>query len=136
MVHLCSLNTEYVDVCELFFLKGLFHCSFSLVRQQLDSFDEFINNTIQEIVEDSRPILAIGDPWNQDGTDVVTSVLFLIVSLATFLCLGNSSFFFFFERTKVEIKFGQVYVIPPAHTEANGTSCAILPSDCRLRHFT
>jgi len=80
-----------------------------LVRQQLDSYDEFINNTIQEIVEDSRPILVIGEPWQNDGVDV---------------------------RTKIEIKFDQVYVIPPVHTEANGTSASVLPSDCRLRHFT
>jgi len=80
-----------------------------LVQQQLNSFDEFINNTIQEIVEDTRPIVVIGEPWNKNGVDV---------------------------RRKVEIKRNQVYVIPPIHKEANGQHQAILPSDCRLRHFT
>ena len=44
-----------------------------LVRQQLDSFDEFINNTIQEIVSDTQSVLVIGDPQTRGGIDVVTS---------------------------------------------------------------
>ena len=45
----------------------------SMVRQQLDSFDEFIMNTMQEIVEDSQDIVVLGEPEIQDdsGEDVV-----------------------------------------------------------------
>jgi DNA-directed RNA polymerase II subunit RPB2 len=81
-----------------------------LVRQQTDSYDEFINNTIQEIIEDSKPIIVISEPWMDKEEKEIC--------------------------TKVEIKFGQIYVIPPIHTETNGSSQPILPSDCRLRHLT
>lgn len=44
-----------------FLQKGLFFCSSyfdekGLVRQQLDSFDEFIQMSVQRIVEDAPPI--------------------------------------------------------------------------------
>lgn len=44
-----------------FSLKSLFFCSSyfdekGLVRQQLDSFDEFIQMSVQRIVEDAPPI--------------------------------------------------------------------------------
>merc|ERR1719427_2375538 len=55
-----------------------------LVMQQLSSFNEFINNTLQEIVVESRPILLLSEPRTMpNGQD---------------------------ERTKIEVKFGQVWM--------------------------
>lgn len=41
-----------------------------LVRQQLDSFDEFIQNTMQEVVEQSNPIDLYPDPVGGDDNQV------------------------------------------------------------------
>eukprot|EP01084_Bolivina_argentea_P251838 422540_1 len=82
-----------------------------LVRQQIASFDEFVRNTIQEIVEDTGEIYAISGPQRSpdDGRDY---------------------------RTKIKIEFAQVYITPPTRV---GDSCQeepLLPSACRLRQFT
>ena len=45
----CALNRTSCSVSSYFDEKGL-------VRQQLDSFDEFIQMSVQRIVEDSPPI--------------------------------------------------------------------------------
>lgn len=52
-----------------------------LVRQQLDSFDEFITNTILEIVEDTRPFDIKPQPLYGPGQSVGD------VSIQTTLCL-------------------------------------------------
>ena len=51
-----------------------------LVRQQLDSFDEFIQNTMQEVVEQSHPIELYPEPAGGDDNKVFPCRATAIVS--------------------------------------------------------
>ena len=82
-----------------------------LVRQQLDSFDEFVQNTMQEVVEESLPIeLFPESPYPEDHADFV--------------------------RKKIRIKFGQVYLSQPMVDEADGSTEQMFPNMARLRNLT
>lgn len=91
-------------------ISKYFDCN-GLVRQQIASFDEFVRNSIQEIVEDTGEIYAISAPQTSpdDGKDY---------------------------RTKMKIEFAQVYITPPTRSGDAAQEEALLPSACRLRQFT
>jgi len=91
-------------------ISKYFECN-GLVRQQIASFDEFVRNTIQEIVEDTGELYAISAPQqsNDDGRDY---------------------------RTKMKIEFNQVYITPPTRVGDHQQEEPLLPSMCRLRQFT
>lgn len=78
-----------------------------LVRQQLDSFNEFIENTMQEIVDENSKLV-----------------------LETTSSTGDM-----FPR-RYEIEFGQVYLSKPTMTEADGTTQPMFPNEARLRNLT
>ncbi|KAI3641373.1 hypothetical protein MIR68_000503 [Amoeboaphelidium protococcarum] len=81
-----------------------------LVRQQLDSFDSFIQNTMQELVDEhSQLVLQSNSQFSGQEGDVT--------------------------RRHV-IQFGQVYLSKPLHTEKDGMSTPLLPSMARLRNLT
>jgi DNA-directed RNA polymerase II subunit RPB2 len=87
-----------------------------LVRQQLDSFDEFIQNTMQELVDDSGDIRVspeiqhlVGYEENEDEEE-------------------NKQVF--------EIQFGQVYLSKPTTVEKDGTVTNMFPHEARLRNMT
>jgi len=84
-----------------------------LVRQQLDSFDEFIQNTMQELVDDSGDIRVSPEIQHMVGYDDEA-----------------------FEReqekdTKLvfEIHFGQVYLSKPTTVEKDGTVTNMFPHE-------
>jgi DNA-directed RNA polymerase II subunit RPB2 len=80
-----------------------------LVTQQLDSFDEFIQNTIQEIVDDDSKI--IHQSVNQHtGVDDTTK--------------------------QYTIEFGQIYLSKAMMTEADGSRQPLFPHEARLRNLT
>eukprot|EP01038_Epipyxis_sp_PR26KG_P008520 gene8520-11517_t len=81
-----------------------------LVRQQIDSFDEFISNTIPELISDSGEIIL--KPENQ-------------------FIIGKDS-----ELFAYQIKFGQVYVTKPKMFEADGEGRELYPQEARLRSLT
>lgn len=82
-----------------------------LVRQQLDSFNEFIENTMQEIVdENSRLVLET----TVSGMDGMQGQL----------------------PKRYEIEFGQVYLSKPTMTESDGTTQPMFPNEARLRNLT
>lgn len=82
-----------------------------LVRQQLDSFNEFIENTMQEIVdENSRLVLETTISSSGDGGPTLPR--------------------------RYEIEFGQVYLSKPTMTEADGTTQPMFPNEARLRNLT
>lgn len=86
-----------------------FFDSKGLVSQQLDSFDEFVNSTMQELVsEDSVLTLDQNTPTNDDGIVL----------------------------RRYEIKFGQVFLSRPTVTEGDGTTNPLLPNEARLRNLT
>ncbi|AGO11076.1 AaceriAFR404Cp [[Ashbya] aceris (nom. inval.)] len=81
-----------------------------LVSQQLDSFNQFINYTIQDLIlEDSTLIL---EQLAQHTTEA-----------------DNIS-------RKYEISFGKIYLAKPSMTESDGVSHAMYPQEARLRNLT
>jgi DNA-directed RNA polymerase II subunit RPB2 len=91
-----------------------------LVRQQLDSFDEFVQNTMQELVDDSGDIRVSPEIQHMVGYDdeaydedqaTDTKLVF-------------------------EIHFGQVYLSKPTTVEKDGTVTNMFPHEARLRNLT
>ncbi|KAI9319066.1 DNA-directed RNA polymerase II subunit RPB2 [Dichotomocladium elegans] len=77
-----------------------------LVRQQLDSFDEFVQNTMQELVDENSNLVL--QHVGGDG-DVVKRYI---------------------------IDFGQIYLSKPTMTEADGTIAPMFPHEARIRNLT
>lgn len=91
-----------------------------LVRQQLDSFDEFIQNTMQELVDDSgsirlSPEMQLSVGYDEQGYEEA----------------ANST-----TKRVFEIKFGQVYLSKPTTVEKDGTVTNMFPHEARLRNLT
>ncbi|KAI5961800.1 RPB2 [Candida margitis] len=81
-----------------------------LVSQQLDSFDEFIESTIQELIwEDSHLIL---DQPAQHTSEKDN------------------------KNKRYEITFGKMYISKPSQTEGDGTTHLMFPQEARLRNLT
>jgi DNA-directed RNA polymerase II subunit RPB2 len=82
-----------------------------LVRQQLDSFDAFIQNTMQELVDESPDLILQPESQHKPGAGPQT-------------------------QTRYIINFGQIYLSRPTMTEADGSTQAMLPNEARLRNLT
>lgn len=83
-----------------------------LVRQQLDSFDEFIQNTMQEIVDESSDIEIRPESQHNPGRQAE---------------IGDVTY---------KINFGQIYLSKPMMTEADGETATLWPKAARLRNLT
>jgi DNA-directed RNA polymerase II subunit RPB2 len=83
-----------------------------LVRQQLDSFDEFIQNTMQEIVDESSDIEIRPESQHNPGRNAE---------------IGDVTY---------KINFGQIYLSKPMMTEADGETATLWPKAARLRNLT
>ncbi|XP_039254275.1 DNA-directed RNA polymerase II subunit RPB2 [Styela clava] len=81
-----------------------------LVRQQLDSFDEFIQMSVQRIVEDA-PMIELQAEAQHTTTELVTP-------------------------TKYHLKFEQIYLSKPTHWEKDGAPSPMMPNEARLRNLT
>ncbi|UYV80382.1 POLR2B, partial [Cordylochernes scorpioides] len=81
-----------------------------LVRQQLDSFDEFIQMSVQRIVEDTPPIDIQAEAQHTSG-EVEVPPRYLL-------------------------KFEQIYLSKPTHWEKDGAPTAMMPNEARLRNLT
>ncbi len=82
-----------------------------LVRQQLDSFDAFIENTMQELVDES-PQLVLQPEQHKSGQQ------------------GHAS------NKHYVVNFGQIYLSKPTFTESDGTTQPMFPNEARLRNLT
>lgn len=97
-----SQNECWAVVSAFFREKGL-------VRQQLDSYNDFIQTTMQEIVDENSTIVLLAQSPSGDEA----------------------------HAKKYTIKFGQVYLSkPPTITESDGTTFSMFPSDARTRSLT
>ncbi|KAL8228691.1 hypothetical protein R6Q57_013591 [Mikania cordata] len=83
-----------------------------LVRQQIDSFDKFIEYTIQEIVDESPDIEIRSESQHNQGHQPD------------------------FAETSYKISFSQIYLGEPAMTESDGGIIKLLPKAARLRNLT
>mmetsp|Transcript_11674 Transcript_11674/g.23007 ORF Transcript_11674/g.23007 Transcript_11674/m.23007 type:complete len:1240 (+) Transcript_11674:630-4349(+) len=81
-----------------------------LVRQQLDSFDEFINNSMQELIADSPDIVVRMNYQHIPGQHTQPSMH--------------------------SLRFGQIYMCPPILRESDGTASTLYPHEARLRNLT
>eukprot|EP01006_Ploeotia_vitrea_P039430 TRINITY_DN66349_c5_g7_i1.p1 TRINITY_DN66349_c5_g7~~TRINITY_DN66349_c5_g7_i1.p1 ORF type:complete len:1224 (+),score=711.11 TRINITY_DN66349_c5_g7_i1:173-3844(+) len=82
-----------------------------LVRQQLDSFDEFVENTIAEVVEQSRVLEWFPDPdVAPDHPD--------------------------YKRVKHSMRFIEASLSTPSLTDKDGKREPLLPNVARMRHLT
>lgn len=87
-----------------------------LVRQQLDSFDEFVQNTMQELVDDSGEIRVAPEIQHLVGYDEYEEP----------------------EDNKLvfSVTFGQVYLSKPTSVEKDGSVTNMFPHEARLRNLT
>ena len=84
-----------------------------LVSQQLDSYDEFTRNTIQDIVsENGQIILEQNTPYNPDEDD--NPII----------------------KRRYIINFGRVFLARPTHVEGDGSTNQLYPHEARLRNLT
>ncbi|KAL3090391.1 hypothetical protein niasHS_006843 [Heterodera schachtii] len=81
-----------------------------LVRQQLDSFDEFIQMSVQRIVE------------NSPAVELQTELQHMSGEIET--------------PTRFSLKFGQIYLSKPTHWEKDGAPTPLMPNEARLRNLT
>lgn len=86
-----------------------------LVRQQLDSFNEFINSSMQEVVDECGEFSLRPNAQHAPGDRGMTSAM---------------------EDMEITVKFGQVYLSKPTMTEADGETAILFPKDARLRNLT
>ncbi|KAI9842564.1 MAG: DNA-dependent RNA polymerase II [Sclerophora amabilis] len=82
-----------------------------LVSQQLDSFDEFVSTTMQELVEENSQLILDQNAPPSDEEDPIA-------------------------LRRYEIKFGTVLLSRPAMTEGDGSTSVMLPQEARLRNLT
>ncbi|RCK56345.1 DNA-directed RNA polymerase II subunit RPB2 [Candida viswanathii] len=81
-----------------------------LVSQQIDSFNEFVETSIQELVwEDSHLILDQPAQYTSEED---------------------------YKNKRYEIVFGKIYISKTSQTEGDGTTHAVFPQEARLRNLT
>ncbi|ESN95719.1 hypothetical protein HELRODRAFT_102505 [Helobdella robusta] len=83
-----------------------------MVRQQLDSFDEFIQNSIQRIVDDS-PQIDLQTEAKHSSSHIENPL-----------------------QPQYQLKFEQVYLSKPTHWEKDGAPSPMMPNEARLRNLT
>ncbi|KAF9106536.1 DNA-dependent RNA polymerase II [Mortierella sp. GBA35] len=103
-------NYEPITLEDCWTVISSFFDGKGLVRHQLDSFDMFIQNTMQEIIDNNSQIIIQTTNQHTGGIgDVVR---------------------------RYEINFGQLYLSRPSATEPDGTTHILLPHEARVRGLT
>ncbi len=81
-----------------------------LVRQQIDSFEDFIENTLQEVIDNSLPMEAKRETPPSDPQN--------------------------YQYAKTKIKFDQIFIGQPEYREPDGSTENLFPRTARLRNLT
>ncbi len=84
------------------------------MRQQLDSFNEFVSNTMQEIIDEGAEISIRPENQFAPGADEEEEG----------------------EAKEYKIKFGQIYLSKPLVTEHDEETDSLFPREARLRNLT
>ena len=82
----------------------------TLVSQQIASFNEFVTNTMQELVDENSTLI-LDQNMQYTGRDSD-------------------------ETRRYEVKFGQLSLSRPTQTEHDGTVQPMMPNEARLRNLT
>ena len=108
-----------------------------LVRQQLDSFDEFIQMSVQRIVEDTPSIELQAEAQHRRG-ETETPVRIILSKFISLIILDECplSSFIFDLQPKYVVKFEQIYLSKPTHWEKDGSPSPMMPNEARLRNLT
>lgn len=83
-----------------------------MVRQQLDSFREFVGTALQEIVNENGDIIIKPDTQHIIGEDELIAI------------------------KEFRIKFGQIFFSKPTFSEVDGDMTKLFPREARLRNLT
>jgi DNA-directed RNA polymerase II subunit RPB2 len=97
-----------------------------LVRQQLESFNEFVENTMQEIVDENARLML---DQHQQYTGVDNDAESVSLPARGFHAVADP-------QKRYEISFGQIYLSKAAMTEQDGTTNMLFPQEARLRNLT
>ncbi|GAB4814750.1 hypothetical protein N2152v2_001796, partial [Parachlorella kessleri] len=84
-----------------------------LVRQQLDSFNDFINTSLQEIVDENNLITITPQNQHNPGMQIDEE-----------------------DQKEYQVKFGQIYLSKPTFVEPDGETAVLFPKEARLRNLT
>lgn len=105
-------GADYVPLAQEDYWKVInsFFDEKGLVRQQLESFNEFVENTMQELVDENAKLTL--DQFSQHTG-----------------ARGD-------ETRRYEISFGQIYLAKVAMTEMDGQTVGLFPQEARLRNLT
>ncbi|KAJ3024652.1 UNVERIFIED_CONTAM: DNA-dependent RNA polymerase II [Siphonaria sp. JEL0065] len=103
-------DEEYLTQEDCWKVISAFFNEKGLVRQQLDSFNEFIQNTMQEIVAENGQLVVQTNPQYSGGDDDGAK--------------------------RYSIEFGQVYLAKPVRREGDGVTEPLYPQQARLRNLT
>ena len=106
-----DIDEEEITQTDAWIVIDSYFADKGLVRQQIDSFNEFIDVTIQEIVDDTG-MFSI-EAANQFG-------------------IGQDHG----RKMRAHVAFGQVFVGKPTFHEQDGTMSHITPQHARLRNLT
>lgn len=108
----------------------------TLVSQQIDSFNEFVNTTMQELVDESGSLILDQNMQHSgkagDATVSLREGLRLLSSLPSGKLIANAAH----TQKRYELKFEQIYLSKPTQTEADGTVAPMFPNEARLRNLT
>lgn len=89
-----------------------FFDSKGLVRQQLDSFREFLENSLQEVVSENGAVTLKPEAQHHPGDQDML------------------------EEKEYRIVFRQIYLSKPSFNEADGETTVLFPREARLRNLT
>lgn len=98
-----------------------------LVRQQLDSFNEFVSNTIQEVVDESPEIVVRPERQHRPGAPLPGEEDDEGRGGG-----GDDDD----EEKEIRVKFGQIFLSRPVATEPDGETSTLFPREARLRNLT
>lgn len=137
----CSLPADSLDNrCNSWAVIASYFADKTLVSQQIDSFNEFVNNTMQELVDEGQSLIL---DQNMQHTGKAGDVTVSFSSHSGLCCRGARLTVARLipsptepKQKRYELHFGQIYLSKPTMTEADGTVSPMFPNEARLRNLT
>lgn len=102
---------DYITAEDCWTVISSFFARKGLVSQQIDSFDEFTNSTVQSLIDEYSTVSLDQTLPESDEPDPA-------------------------RIRRYEIKFGKILMTRPTLTEADGSIKSLLPYECRDRNLT
>lgn len=103
---------DYITAEDCWTVISSFFARKGLVSQQIDSFDEFTNSTVQSLIDEYSTVSLDQTLPDADNDDEPARI------------------------RRYEIKFGKILMTRPTLTEADGSIKNLLPYECRDRNLT